>query len=119
MFSHFRNEEGLSPVQVLIRHPGYVVRAYWERILVMIVSALGTLSMLALYFVKSGNRDHLRQVIILSVIPIYFIAIHALIVNHPRYLTPIIPIQIIALTMAISLLWERWTQRARAKTLQP
>ncbi|MCG8545850.1 MAG: hypothetical protein MJE12_16750 [Alphaproteobacteria bacterium] len=119
MFSHFRNEEGLSPVQVLIRHPGYVVRAYWERILVMIVSALGTLSILALYFVKSGNRDHIRQAIILSVIPVYFIAIHALIVNHPRYLTPIIPLQIIALTVFLSILWQRYSHRLFRRTDSP
>ena len=115
MFSHFRNEEGLSPMQVLVRHPGYVVRAYWERILVMLVSALGTLSIFALYFLKPDNKDHLRQTIILSVIPVYFIIIHALIVNHPRYLTPIIPLQIIAFTMVSSFLWRRYAHRFRRR----
>lgn len=108
MFSYYLNREGLRPRQVLLRHPGYVLRAYWERLLVMACSAFGTLSLLALVVVR---RRHASEVALLAAVPAYYVLLHAATVFAPRYLTGIIPFQIIASAWLVAAAWHRLRRR--------
>ena len=112
MYSYFLIEEGLSPTEVLRRHPGYVVKAFWERILVMVTSALGSLA-LVWVAIAHGRRSPGATALFLAV-PTYLIAVHAPTIYQPRYLVPMIPFQMsaIALLAASVLSWIR-TRRDR------
>lgn len=99
MFSDFREEEGLSPRQVLTKYPGYVVRAFWERILTMLISGIGSLSMVLLVFLKWPQR---RDVVMLLAVPVCLMVVYACTIFVARYLTPIIPFQMAALAMVVN-----------------
>lgn len=94
---HFANEEGLSPIQVVLRHPGYVVSAFWERLLVMGVGLLGTFALAWVLFTRF--RKDRRLVVFLLAIPAYFVAVHTLTISQPRYMIPIIPFHLIAIAI--------------------
>ncbi|MBN1346750.1 MAG: glycosyltransferase family 39 protein [Phycisphaerae bacterium] len=98
-FSHYREVEGLSPLRVLIRHPLHVLRNYGERILVMLVSAAGNLSLLWLVLRRWPRRS---EALMLAALPLYFIAVHSVggfMHGMPRYLAPLIPFQMMGLAL--------------------
>ena len=110
MFSYYLNQEHLRPHQVLLRHPGYVLRAYWERLLVMACSAFGTLSLVALVVVR---RRRPSEAALTAALPAYYVLLHAATVFAPRYLTVIIPLQIIASAWLVTAAWHRLRRRGR------
>jgi 4-amino-4-deoxy-L-arabinose transferase-like glycosyltransferase len=100
MITHFVNEKGLSPWQVLIRHPGYVLAAFWERALVMLLGAAGALS--ALWLAASRLRTRPWAVALFLAIPVFLVAFHAITHVTPRYLAPLIPYQMIGIAFVVS-----------------
>lgn len=108
MFSYYREKEGLWPGQVLLRYPGYVIRAYWERVLTMVISAAGSLSMLLLIFLGWKQR---RDVAVFLALPLYLILLHTSTLFCARYLVAMIPFQMMAIGMVVSVMLER--KRAR------
>jgi hypothetical protein len=98
LLSHYKNNENLTPWQVLVRHPGYVFAAYWERLLVMLGSLLLLLAIAWVAFRKECEIG--RRALLISV-PAYYMAIHAVTVFAPRYQIPMLPIQLIAAAVAI------------------
>ena len=95
MVDYYLNREGLYPHQVLIRHPGYVLRAYWERLLVMGVGVLALLGVLV-YALTDGRRRP-RALLLFLAVPAYYVLLHAPTFTIARYLIPLLPFQMMAL----------------------
>ena len=81
LFSHYMNNEGLRPTEVLTRHPGYVLSAYWDRMLVMVVGFAGAIAMVWLFF-WLARRD-LGKATLFAAVPLYYVGIHAPTINQP------------------------------------
>lgn len=109
MYSHYLNEEGLSPFEVLVRKPGYVVAAFWERLLVMVVGGLGTVSLVWVAWRNRSRRP--GAVALMLAVPLYYYAVHAPTHVNPRYLAPLIPFQMMALALAGADVLAWWRAR--------
>jgi len=105
IYSHFLNKEGKSYIQVLLFNSGYLLSAFWERIVVALVSLAGSLSLLLLVIL---NREKRSQAILLLSIPAYFICLHVPLIAPARFLAPMIPFQIIAIVFFIKWIKERF-----------
>jgi hypothetical protein len=108
MFSHFLNKEGKSYIQVFLSNGGYVLRAFWERIIISLVSLMGTLS---LFFLVLLNYEKRKEAILLLSVPAYFICVHVPFITATRYLAPMIPFQIIAMVFFIKWLKDHFANR--------
>ncbi len=118
-FTYYKNEEGLTPFQVLIRHPSHVLANYGERMLVMMVSAAANVSMLWLLVRRRGGRG---DVLLLMTLPWYYILVHSLggfVHSMPRYLAPMIPFQMIALALTASELRAWWRKEPPGTAVAP
>ena len=101
---------GVGPLHVIMRHPMYVISAYWERITVMAVSAAGTIALVVLWLMGGERR---RAALLLGAVPAYYVAIHAPTDAVARYLAPMIPFQMIALAAVLFYLFEFIVRRSR------
>ncbi|MCE5278167.1 MAG: hypothetical protein ABFD92_04530 [Planctomycetaceae bacterium] len=108
MISHFRNKEGLTPVQTFMRYPGYVINAFWERILVMAISGLGSMAALLVIILYWDQR---KSVSMLLAVPVYTVLLYTCTLYVYRYLIPLIPFQMACL----ALVGSAWVERRRKK----
>jgi hypothetical protein len=99
LLSYYKNVENLTAWQVLVRHPEYVLAAYWERLIVMLGSFL---LLLATAWIAFNRRYDIGHRALLISVPAYFTAIHAITVFAPRYQLPMIPLQLIAAALVIN-----------------
>jgi hypothetical protein len=111
--SSYLNEEGLPPWQVLLRQLWYIVEAYWDKLLIMLASALGLLSFIALVLLYRKEPDN---VLLFLAFPLYLIALFTPTNAPARYMIPMIPFQLIAIAtvLAFFLDWIRRTNSRRA-----
>lgn len=84
-FAQLKAETGMDRYQVLLNRPGYVLAAYWDRLLISLVSTLSTLAA-ALMIWREKRR---RAVVWFLLSPhLYSIAVHVVVHIEPRYLIP-------------------------------
>jgi 4-amino-4-deoxy-L-arabinose transferase-like glycosyltransferase len=93
-FYDYVANEGLSAYQVILRYPGEVVRAYWDRLIAGALAFVLFVSWVVLLFLERRNW---RTVLILSLPYAYIFLSHLVIILGARLLVPGAFCQFIAL----------------------
>ncbi len=93
--SHFRLKENLDFFQTIFRNKLYILRAFWERLITAFISLIATLSMI---FMAIIYRHDPKKVILFLSITVSFMLLRVGIRSLPRYLTMLIPFQLMALS---------------------
>ncbi|MDM9631140.1 ArnT family glycosyltransferase [Robiginitalea aurantiaca] len=103
IYSYFGNKEKLTPFQILLKHPDYVIKAYWERLLVMLISFFGFISTL---IITIRFRKKYPLFLLVSSIMLYYVLLHTLTNPNPRYFTILIPFQILGILVFLFEIFE-------------
>lgn len=93
--SHFRLKENLDFFQTIFQNKAYILKAFWDRWITAFTSLVATLSMI---FMGIKCRHDPKKLILFLSIPVSFMLLRIGIRSLPRYLTMLIPFQLIALS---------------------
>ena len=93
--SYFRLEKNLNTFQTIFQNKVYVIKAFWDRWIIAFISLIAMFSMI---FMAIRNRRDFKKWIIFLSIPGCFMLIRVGTLADFRYLTPVIPFQLMALS---------------------
>jgi len=92
---HFRLKENLDFFETIFQNKKYILKAFWDRWITAGISLLATFSMI---FMGVKYRHDPKKLLLFLSIPVSFMLLRIGIRSLPRYLTMVIPFQLMALS---------------------
>jgi len=97
-YSYFRLKENLNFYQIIFRNKTYILKAFWDRLLIALISLLAAISMI---FIVCQYRSFPKKVILFLSIPLSFIIARICIRVVEHLMVLLLPFQLIALAVLL------------------